>query len=221
MRKTVCITAAIVLLFSSCASVPPENPIPRENLPHSILLMPPINRTVDVRAPAVFLANSTRPLADSGYYVIPVALSETVFRQNGIVSPEEAHMLDHAILHDIFGADAAMYIIINSFGPSYQLLRSVVQVSASASLVDLRTSHVIWTGQIQREQGRNDTIHVSGGNFFQDILIMAGLAAIDQVINVVMDPSERLATEAIREAFSASEHQRRGKIPLGPHHPGF
>jgi len=124
-------------------------------------------------------------------------------------------------LHDIFGADAAMYIIINSFGPSYQLLRSVVQVSASASLVDLRTSHVIWTGRIQREQGRNDAIHVSGGNFFQDILIMAGQAAIDQVINVIIDPSERLATEAIREAFSASEHQSRGRIPLGPHHPGF
>jgi len=219
--RSVCITAALgaALLFGACASAPQEAPIPRENLPNSILVMPPINRTVDVRAPAVFLANSTRPLAESGYYVIPVALSETVFRQNGIMAAEEAHSLDHGILRDIFGADAAMYIIINSFGPSFQVLRSVVQVSAAARLVDLRTNHVIWTGIISAEQGRNGAIDVSGGNIAQQLLWMFGQAAIDQVINVVWDPSERLAREAIHQTFSAGGN--RGKIPFGPNHPRF
>jgi len=223
MKRTACIITAMAaaLVFCACASTPPETPIPRENHPYSILIMPPINRTVDVRAPAIFLAGSTRPLAESGYYVIPVALSETVFRQNGIMAAEEAHMLDHAVLRDIFGADAAMYIVINSFGPSYQLLRSVVQVSASARLVDLRTSQIIWAGQIFKEQGRNDALNLSGGSIAQQLIIMAGQAAIDQVINVVFDPSERLAKEAIHRAFSASGSRSSARIPFGPHHPRF
>ena len=217
-----CITVAMAaLLFSACASLPQEDPIPRENIPRSILLMPPINRTVDVRAPAIFLANSTRPLAESGYYVIPVALSETVFIQNGIMTPEEAHIIDHAVLREIFGADAAMYITINSFGPSYQLLRSVVQVSAAARLVDLRTGQLIWSGQVFGEHGGGSPVYITGGNIFQQLLMMAGQAAIDQVINVLMDPSERLAREAIQRAFSADGNHNSGRIPLGPHHPDF
>jgi len=213
--QAACISAAIgaALLFGACTSAPPEPGIPRENLPHSILVMPPINRTVDVRAPAVFLANSTRPLAEKGYYVIPVALSETTFRQNGIMAAEEAHVLDHNILRDIFGADAAMYIIINSFGPTFQLLRSVVQVSATASLVDLRTGQEIWNGRIFKEQGRGDVINAGGGNFVQQLLILVGQAAINQIVNVVWDPSERVAREAIHLSFAA--------IPYGPQHSRF
>jgi hypothetical protein len=221
IKKVFYAVISATLLYSACASAPQQNIIPREDHPYSILLMPPINRTVDVRAPAVFLANSTRPLADSGYYVIPVALSETIFRQNGIMAAEEAHALPQNILRDIFGADAAIYIVINSFGPSFQLFRSVVQVSANAKLVDLRTGEELWTGKIFNESGRDGTIYISGGNIIQQLLFSVGQAAIDQVINTVWDPSLELTREAINQTFSAGGNRNSGRIPFGPYHPRF
>ena len=218
-RKRFFYVMGAVLLFCACATAPDESPVSRENQPRSILVMPPINRTVDVRAPAVFLASSTAPLADSGYYVIPVALSDTVLKQNGIMAAEEAHIIDYGILRDIFGADAALYITINSFGPSYQILRSVVQVSATARLVDLRNGKDVWTGRISRETSGSDGVHYSGGNIVPQLLIMLGVAAIEQVINVAFDPSEDLARKAIHQVFSANGS--RSSIPFGPHHPRF
>jgi hypothetical protein len=173
--------------------------------------MPPINMSSDLGAPATFLATSIKPLAESGYYVIPVALSELTFRQNGVTVAEEAHTIDHRRLHEIFGADAALYIAIIHYGATYILIRSVVAASAAARLVDLRTGQELWTGDVYVELD-NDS---DDNNNNRGLLNMIIGAAIDQVINTLTDRAYDAGKEANNKLLSAGQING---ILYGPYH---
>ena len=82
------------------------------------------------------LSQATVPLAESGYYVLPVALVEETFRQNGLTVPADIHAVPVAKLREIFGADAALYVTVTEYGSKYQVISSVTRVAANARLVD-------------------------------------------------------------------------------------
>nr|MBP8173493.1 DUF799 family lipoprotein [Aeromonadaceae bacterium] len=119
----------------------------RESKPRSILVLPPQNHTTDIKATNGLYAQVTMPLAESGYYVYPVAVVNETFRQNGVQQPAEIQALPAKKLQQIFGADAALYIDIKEYGTSYLVLSSDTRVTASAKLVDLRTGKLLWEGQ--------------------------------------------------------------------------
>jgi hypothetical protein len=110
--------------------------------PRSILVLPPINETTDVGATYGVLSQMTLPLAESGYYVVPVAVMDETFKQNGLTNAAEIQGTSPAKLREIFGADAALYTKITKYGSVYQVLDSTTVVAASAKLVDLRTGDV-------------------------------------------------------------------------------
>ena len=132
---------ALVALLAGCAA--PQRNVDyaafRESKPASILVLPPLNTSVDVTATAAVLSQATLPLAESGYYVIPVAVMDETFKQNGLTSADEIHELPATRLREIFGADAALYMTVKQYGSSYAVLSSSITVSIEAALVDLRT----------------------------------------------------------------------------------
>lgn len=58
----------------------------KEARPRSILVLPPLNESPDVKATYGMMSQVTYPLAEAGYYVLPVALVDETFRQNGLTS---------------------------------------------------------------------------------------------------------------------------------------
>jgi len=213
-----CFLAAMGLLFSACATEPPapkDYPAFREGRPRSILVMPPVNLSPDIKAAPVFLATSTVPLAESGYYVIPVALSNEAFKQNGVTVAEEAHAIGIDRLREIFGADAALYITVRRFGPRFQLLNSALEAEASARLVDLRSGQELWTGSA------SITENSSSGSIDsrEDLFSMLIGAVVSQIVNTVSDNAFYLARTANHEMLSAGE--RRGTLLYGHYHPKY
>lgn len=210
MRLAAAVGAGI--LFCACITAPPKIDYTafRESRPYSILVMPPVNLSPDLKAAPTFLATSTRPLAESGYYVIPVALMNETFRQNGVSIAEEAHAVPPARLREIFGADAALYLTITRFGASYVVINSLVQAEASAKLVDLRSGEEIWSGSVTAAEGSN-----SGSG---DLLGMLVSAAANQVINTISDRSFNVARQANIDMLSAGT---RDGILYGPYHPNY
>ena len=205
------------LLLTACATVPANDRSAfRESRPRSILIMPPINRSPDINAPAVFLATAARPLAEAGYYVIPVALSTETFRQNGITVAEQAHAISPYRLREIFGADAALYITITRFGPTFYGFASVIEAWATAKLVDLRSGQLLWSGEVRESQ----TSHRrrGGTSHFSHLLAIVFVAAVDQVLNTVFDTSFDVGRQANHHLLSAG---RRDSILFGPYHPRF
>ena len=116
----------------------------RQADPLSILVLPPINNTTEVLAPYSVMAQVIAPISEAGFYTLPVALVEQTFRNNGLTVANDIHALPKEKLHEIFGADTALYLDIHEYGTSYIIISSDTVVSISARLVDLKTGNVLW-----------------------------------------------------------------------------
>jgi len=214
--------AASAFLLVGCASVSkvdnPDYDAFRESRPVSILVLPPINNSVEVDAPNVILASTVRPLSESGYYVIPVALSNQMFRQNGINTAADAHAVAHRRLRDIYGADAALYITITQFGTAFQVLRSVVQVRATARLVDIRNGRLLWEGEINYEEEPRRTTANVGGGLAGALVAAVVTSAIDQIANTLSNAAYKVGVNAMNVFLDAEQPS---SILFGPYNPKF
>jgi len=200
-------------LLAGCATPPPQKDYSafKQAKPASILVLPPVNLSPDVNASFSMLSHATLPLAESGYYVMPVALVNETFKQNGLANPPEMHEAPLPKLREIFGADAAMYIQITRYGTVYTVLDSAAVVSASARLVDLRTGTELWTGAATASN--NEGNNQGGG--------LAGMlisALVKQVMNNLTDASHSVAGVTSTRLLSAGTPQGLLYGPRSPMH---
>lgn len=204
---------AVVALLAGCVAPPQKNldyTAFRESKPASILVLPPLNTSVDVAASAAVLSQATQPLAESGYYVIPVGVMDETFKQNGLTTPDDIHQLPAAKLREIFGADAALYMTVSKYGSSYAVVASTVTVSIDAELIDLRNGAKLWSGTKQVVHSNNNS---SGG-----LLGMLVQAVVDQVVNNLTDRSYSVAGMTNNMLLSAGTP---GGILYGPRSPRY
>ncbi|WP_339544538.1 DUF799 domain-containing protein [Pseudomonas sp. RA_35y_Pfl2_P32] len=159
----------------------------KQSRPKSILVLPPLNDSPDVKATYSMLSQVTFPLAEAGYYVLPIALVDETFRQNGLTTPADIHQAPANKLQEIFGADAALYITVTEYGTSYMLIASDTVVTASAKLVDLRTGTTLWTGTARASSEE------SGGGGGGGLVGMLITAAVKQIVNSSTDAGHPVA----------------------------
>lgn len=181
--------AGVVALMAGCAA-PTKNvdyAAFKASKPRSIVVLPPLNESPDVGATYGMLSQVTVPLAEAGYYVLPVALVDETFRQNGLTAAGDIHGVPVAKLHDIFGADAALYVNITQYGTKYMVISSATVVTADAKLVDLRSGQTLWTGRASASS--NEGNNNSGGG----IIGMLVTAAVTQIINSATDAGYKVA----------------------------
>ncbi len=202
------LAAGLTLLLAACGRVPPPDYTGfRAHVPRSIVVLPPLNETTDVNAPYVFLSTVTRPLAECGYYVFPVAVVDAFMKENGLPTAGEMHGVSHAKLREVLGADAALYVTIEDWGQKYRVISSDTVVKARATLVDLATGTTVWTGtafaQQSSAQGQSDPIG------------MLVAALITQVIASFTDPAHDLA----RSATGVMVFDQTHGLLYGPRHP--
>ncbi|MBS0544377.1 MAG: DUF799 family lipoprotein, partial [Proteobacteria bacterium] len=97
---------AAALIATGCAAPGPSYDYSafKQSRPASLLVLPPLNSSPDVGATYSMLSQVTLPLAESGYYVLPVSLVDETFHQNGLHNPAEMHDVKLQKLREIFGA---------------------------------------------------------------------------------------------------------------------
>jgi hypothetical protein len=142
--KWVAITALVSL--AGCVSPPPKPDYTqfRSEGPRSILVVPVINKSVDVNAPDYFLATIARPLAERGYYVFPVNMVKSVMADDGLSDANLVHSGDPRRLGELFGADAIMYISIERWDAKYLVLSTSVTVELSYVIKSAHTGQELW-----------------------------------------------------------------------------
>jgi len=176
------------------------------------VVLPPLNESPDVGATYGMLSQVTVPLAEAGYYVLPVALVDETFRQNGLTAAGDIHGVPVAKLHDIFGADAALYVNITQYGTKYMVISSATVVTADAKLVDLRSGQTLWTGRASASS--NEGNNNSGGG----IIGMLVTAAVTQIINSATDAGYKVAGTTSARLLSAGHP---GSLLYGPRSPKY
>jgi hypothetical protein len=201
--------AALLAAATGCAVMPPPDYSGyRAHLPRSILVLPPLNETTDVTAPYDYLATISRPLAEAGYYVFPVAVIDAFLKENGLPTAGEMHAVSLARVREVVGADAVLYVTIEDWGQKYRIISSDTVVKGRAHLVDVGTGETIWTGTIFAQQSS------SAGQ--TDPLAMLIAALITQVVSSATDPAHDLASTA----NGVMVFDRDRGLLLGPRHPG-
>lgn len=111
--------------------------------PKSILVVPAINKTLDVDAPNYLLSTLTVPLAEKGFYVFPVNTAKFVLEQEGYYEGEQVHRQSPESLAKLFGADAVLYVTINRWDAQYAILAATVTVEFDYRMV-ARDGTEIW-----------------------------------------------------------------------------
>ncbi len=188
---------ALALIAAGCAAPKANRDYTafKNDRPRSILVLPPLNNSPEVIATYGMLSQMTFPLAEAGYYVLPVAPVFETFKQNGLHQAADMHAVSPTKLRDIFGADAALYVSVTQYGTSYQIISSVTMVAANAKLIDLRTGNLLWSGEAVASDGNNDS---SGG-----LIGMLVSAAIKQIASTLSDTAYPVAGMASLRLLSA------------------
>ena len=155
--------------------------------PSTILVMPPLNDSPEVGAVPSVWSHITWPLAEAGYYVLPVTLVDETFRQNGVMTSSDANNIPVNKLQEYFGADAALYIKVKDFGTSYTVINSARTVRIEGKIVDLRSGENLWQGTAYAST--NEEQQQSQGGLI-GLLITA---LVKQIAGTVRNESHRIA----------------------------
>jgi hypothetical protein len=192
-----------VCLVTGCAMQPKKNlDAFYAHRPRSIVVVPVVNESPEVTAPSVFITSITRPLAERGYYVFPVYLTDMIFRDFGLVEAGHVHQLPPDRFFDLFGADAVLFVTIKDWSTKYLVLASAVVVEMEYVLKDTKTGLVLW-------ENNQPYVQSSGGSEPISMMVSAAVTAL------VTDYLP-LAREANYMAFRGPNG-----IPAGAYHPDY
>ncbi len=176
--------------------------------PHSVLIVPVVNNTMDVDAADYFLSAISQPVAERGYYVFPVNMVKRVMEDDGLADASMVHSADTTRLASLFGADTVLYVTIERWDAKYAVLTTTVTVEFSYVLKDGHTDQELWrTAQRLVYQPQSN----SSGNVFADLIVAAVQAAATKAKPNYMPLARQANLQAVIQAG-------RG-LPAGPYRP--
>jgi len=190
--KPIILALLSLFLLIGCATKPYDYTNFKKYKPRSILVLPPLNNSSDIKGTYSCLSSVTSPIAEMGYYVFPVAVADEFLKLNGLPSPGEMHQASLAKIYEHIRPDAVMYITIESYGTKYHVIASNSQVSLSAKLVHAKTGTVLWQGQ----QVANQSSDAGGG-----LAGMLASALVSQIVDSSFDRSKDLCRLANLNLF--------------------
>jgi hypothetical protein len=199
--------AALSLAAPACA--PPHVKDYRKFMaaqPRSILVVPVVNKTVDVTAPDYFLSTVPIPLAERGYYVFPVNLVKRTLEDDGLADASLVHEADPARLAALFGADAVLYIAIERWDSKYMLVSTQVTVEFAYTLKDGKTAETLWTE-------RRSMVYTSDGGGQGGLLAAVIAAAVTKAAPNYLPLARQANATAL--AFPGAG------FPAGPYRPEY
>ncbi|MBC8367820.1 DUF799 family lipoprotein, partial [bacterium] len=113
--------------------------------PQTVLVLPPMNESTSPEAKEYFQCTLLQPVAEMGYYVIPIEVVCEILKSEGAYDSE---LLDESALTkfaEYFGADAVLWTKVKKWDKSFKVLAGHVVVSIEYSLQSTKTNEVLWS----------------------------------------------------------------------------
>ena len=198
--------------LQACATAPrPDYSNFFAHHPRSILIVPPFNKTTAVEAPIVFDTTVSFPFAERGYYVFPVFLTRAILTEAGLTDEGLLTNVPPQRFKEIFGADAVLYVTINSWTTQYIVISSTVTVEVQYTLVDSESGAVLWE---RTEQAKHNSGSSGGGGGGLAALIVT---AVDAAVTAAVVDYRPLA----RQTNALVVNRENTGLPAGPYHPDY
>jgi hypothetical protein len=177
--------------------------------PKSVLVLPPINESLEVQASGMFLSTVTTFLAERGYYVLPVAVVDAVLKENGVPLPPEMHQISLSKLGEVFGADAVLYVTVKQWTTTYVVIDATTTVTLSYRLVDIDSAEELWRWQ--------QAFQYSPSSQQSSLIGMVIVAAVHAADSTTGRVERNVAAAANQAAFNTPRHG----VLTGPRHPNY
>ena len=197
----------LAVIVSSCGTT---SQITRESqyaamyndMPVTILVMPPINNTTNVEAKDLLYTSISRPLAEAGYYVISPLLAMDILKAESAYDAEMFIDKPLTLFRDYFGADAVVFSQIDDwtkrgFGIDTKI-RYIIKSATSGEILFDRSCDLYL--DLQQNSG--------------------GSSALSQLIDLAVSAISTAATDHIVAARKANYFIFRD-IPRGKYDPQY
>ena len=157
MKRRLALMSLSLLALTGCVTQPAKKDMGAFTAaaPRSILVVPVVNKSLDVDAPNYVLSTLPVPIAEKGYYVFPVNTTKVVLEQEGFYEGERIHEQPASTLAKLFGSDAVLYVTINRWDAQFALITTTVTVDFSYRLVS-KDDVEIWQEQKQMRYQPNN-----------------------------------------------------------------
>ena len=175
--------------------------------PRSILVVPTINKSLDVDAPNYVLSTLPVPLAEKGYYVFPVNTTKYVLEQEGMYEADRIHTQPTESLAKLFGADAVLYVTINRWDATYAFIATTVTVDFDYRMVSKEGTEIWKEHKTMNYTPQNN----SSGSPLADLIGALVSAAITRAAPNYMP----LTQQANQQVFVLGQNA----LPDGPYRP--
>jgi hypothetical protein len=133
-------------------------PLMYEEMPASILILPPMNQTTAADAKEYYSTTLQEPISFYGYYVFPYEVTSEVLKMEGTYDTELLKDLPVTKFREYFGADAVLFTTIKKWDLSYLVIAANLTVSVDCELKSTKSDQVLW-----RYNG-TVVVDLSGGN---------------------------------------------------------
>lgn len=133
MKKQIILIFTSLLILSSCST---SKPVMRseayatlyKETPLAIMVLPPINKSVNVEAKELFYSSLTLPLTQYGYYVLPSILTMDILKEESAYDTELYKTNSMKKVGEYFGADAVLITTIHEWNKTSVLNKIKVKV---------------------------------------------------------------------------------------------
>ncbi|WP_132700071.1 DUF799 domain-containing protein [Reinekea marinisedimentorum] len=173
--------------------------------PASILVLPVVNKSVDVMAGSSVLTTLPQLLGERGYYVFPVHTVKTLLEMEGLYEAQRVHEQPVETLASLFGADAILYVTVHSWTSKYVLIQTTTEVDLEYIITN-RVGEPLY----QRRQKLRYTPDSGQSNSLLDQLIVSAISAAVERADPQYIP---LTREANARAFITTSNP----LPPGPY----
>lgn len=179
MKRRLCLAVVAALSLTGCVTQPTKRDMSAfaAAAPRSILVVPVVNRSLDVDAPSYVLSTLPVPIAEKGYYVFPVNTTKVVLEQEGFYEGDRIHQQPASTLAKLFGSDAVLYVTINRWDAQFAVFTTTVTVDFSYRLVS-KDDVEIWSEnkRMQYQPNNNNNSAVSPMAALLSAVISAAVA---------------------------------------------
>ena len=205
IRKSVLPALVVVAcaLSSACVHLPPVNPNPGSPV-KSVAILPVVNNSVDVEAPA---AVQEAFYMEIQHYYFPVIkpnaeTNQTLKDQMSLTLGSQLDMATPQKLGTALGVDAVMYVSLDDFSQKITGIYNVKRVRIRAKLVDCKTGEVLWKNGIGIKQALT-----AGGSFLSQVpgvnLAIGAAGALSSMASKMSDKGDTALPKFLGDEIDA------------------
>ncbi|MBU4078572.1 DUF799 domain-containing protein [Patescibacteria group bacterium] len=119
-------------------------PLLYEEMPASILILPPMNESTAAEAKDYYATTIQEPLSFRGYYVFPYEITTEILKMEGIYDAELMKDLPLQKFREYFGADAVLFTTIKKWNLAYMVIAANLTVSIDCELKSTKSNAILW-----------------------------------------------------------------------------